>query len=85
MRFPGKRPIRVGDTTTHGGTVLPVSHKFAIAGKSVVVKGDEVMCPRCGLTTITQGDAEWPLGGALVALHSYGTSCGATLISSLPS
>jgi uncharacterized Zn-binding protein involved in type VI secretion len=83
MNFSGKRPIRVGDSTTHGGIVLPVSHTFGIGGRQVVVIGDHVMCPRCGPTTIIQGDAHWPLGGAFVALDGHLTSCGAALLTSL--
>ena len=84
MRFPGKRPIRVGDSTTHGGTVLPTSHTLKIGEKEAAGLGDEVQCPRCGLTVITGCDRSWRLGGTFVALHGHGTSCGATLISSLP-
>ncbi|WP_224006215.1 PAAR domain-containing protein [Paraburkholderia tropica] len=84
MHFPGKRPIRVGDSTTHGGTVLPSAHRLAIDGKQAAGLGDDVMCPLCGLTVITECDRSWRLGGTFVALHGHRTSCGASLISSLP-
>ena len=84
MRFPGKRPVREGDSTTHGGTVLPVSHRWRVDGRHVVRIGDAVTCPRCGPTTIVEGDATLHLGGIAVALHGHHTSCGASLIASLP-
>jgi uncharacterized Zn-binding protein involved in type VI secretion len=82
--FPGKRPVRLGDHTTHGGIVTSAQTQFNIDGKPVAGLGDRVDCPQCGLTTITQADPTWPLGGTHVALHGHETSCGATLIASLP-
>jgi uncharacterized Zn-binding protein involved in type VI secretion len=84
MRFPGKRPVREGDRTTHGGTVMPVLHTWRIDGRRIARVGDAVMCPRCGPTTIVEGDATLRFAGAAVALHGHHTSCGATLIASLP-
>ncbi|WP_244850027.1 PAAR domain-containing protein [Caballeronia sp. SL2Y3] len=83
MQFSGKRPIRVGDSTTHGGIVLPTSHEFSIFGRQVVTIGDRVMCPNCGITSIVEGDTQSLLDGANIALHGHRTSCGASLISSL--
>ncbi|HTV86033.1 MAG TPA: PAAR domain-containing protein [Dyella sp.] len=84
MQFPGKRPVREGDSTTHGGTALPVSHQWRIDGRHVVRVGDAVKCPKCGHTTIVEGDAYLRIGNRAVALHGHHTSCGATLIASLP-
>jgi uncharacterized Zn-binding protein involved in type VI secretion len=84
MRFPGKRPIRLGDSTTHGGTVTSAQSQFIIDGLALAVVGDAVSCPKCGPTTIVQGDPVWQLDGAMVALHGHATACGATLIASLP-
>lgn len=82
MSFPGKRPILLGDRTTHGGTVVSARGQFSIDGRQVALQGDSVHCPRCGSTTIVQGDNALRSGSA-VALHDHATSCGARLISSL--
>lgn len=84
MNFPGKRPIRHGDTTTHGGTVIVASSTLQIDDRRVAVVGVTVLCPRCGTTAIVEGDPCWRLSGARVALHGHRTSCGASLIASLP-
>lgn len=83
MNFTGKRPVREGDRTTHGGTVMPVSHIWRVDGIRVVRVGDAVNCPSCGLTTIVEGEAQYQLCGNAVAMHGHRTSCGATLIASL--
>ncbi|WP_199099324.1 PAAR domain-containing protein [Dyella sp. ASV21] len=83
MNFPGKRPVRVGDETTHGGKVLPVSRPWRIDGRVVVIVGDQVACPHCGLTQIVEGDTTYLWQGQAVAMHSHRTSCGAQLLSSL--
>ncbi|ULU23592.1 PAAR domain-containing protein [Dyella terrae] len=83
MLFPGKRPVREGDTTTHGGTVLNASHLWRIGGRRVVQVGDAVMCPSCGHTTIVEGDPLLRMAGVSVALHGHRTSCGALLLASL--
>lgn len=84
MHFPGKRPVREGDGTSHGGTVLAVSHLWRIDGRHVVCVGDVVICPKCGPTAIVGGDMNLRLGNKAVALHGHHTSCGAALIASLP-
>ncbi|PXV52835.1 Zn-binding Pro-Ala-Ala-Arg (PAAR) domain-containing protein, incolved in TypeVI secretion [Dyella jiangningensis] len=81
MSFPHKRPALHGDTTTHGGSI-EATGRFKINGRRVALINDIVHCPRCGATTINQGD-EGLRGGAKVALHGATTSCGATVISSL--
>lgn len=82
MLFPGKRPVRLGDSTTHGGTVTSAQSHFTIDGLPVAVIGDRVACPKCGPTIIVQGDSTWQ-SGPMVALHGHVTTCGATLIASL--
>ncbi|MBH3346412.1 PAAR domain-containing protein, partial [Pseudomonas parafulva] len=41
-------------------------------------------CPKCGPTTIAEGDATWTIDGKPVALNGHATACGAKLIASLP-
>lgn len=52
----------------------------------VIRLGDKVVCPiqGHGMTTIVEGDANWLIDGIPVALEGHKTSCGASLISTLP-
>lgn len=77
-----KRVIVVGDTTTHGGTVLTGSEILEVRTKPVAAVGDKVNCPQHGETVITQGFDKVVLeSGATLAYEGCLTSCGATLIS----
>ena len=82
-----KRVIRLGDPTTHGGTVVSASPTVIINGKPVARLGDSVTCPLPGhgVVTIIEGDPNWLVDGRPVALEGHKTSCGAALISTLPS
>lgn len=81
-----KRVIRLGDKTSHDGTVVSAAPTAKINGKNVARLGDEVSCPNKGHGTekIVEGDPSWLVDGIPVALEGHKTSCGATLISSLP-
>lgn len=79
--------IRVGDETSHGGKVLNSSvEHFVVSGKAVVVVGDKCMCPVNGHQncTVASGSATHTIDGKAVAYDGDKTSCGATLISSMP-
>lgn len=82
-----KRVIRLGDKTSHDGKVVSAAPTAKINGKSVARLGDKVSCPKKGhgTETIVEGDPNWLVDGIPVALEGHKTSCGATLISSLPS
>lgn len=82
----GKRVIRLGDPTTHGGTVVSASGTVIINGKQVARVGDSVTCPipGHGVVTIIEGDTTWLDDGRPIALEGHKTSCGASLISTLP-
>lgn len=84
LLFSGVRPIRLGDSTSHGGKVTSAQSRLVIYGQPVATIGDNVMCPQCGPGIIAQGDVRWTVDGKPVALNDHMTSCGATLISSLP-
>lgn len=81
-----KGVIRQGDSTSHGGTVVSAAESFTIMGKPVARIGDKVSCPLPGhgSTVISEGDPNWIIDGKQVALEGHKTSCGATLVSSLP-
>lgn len=81
-----KRVIRLGDRTTHDGVVVSAAGRFQMFGKPVARLGDKVTCPirSHGSCTIVEGDPHWSIDGTPVALEGHKTSCGASLISSLP-
>lgn len=81
-----RRVIRLGDPTSHGGTVVSASSSVIINGKPVARIGDSVTCPipGHGVVTIVEGDSTWLDGGRPIALEGHKTSCGASLISTLP-
>jgi uncharacterized Zn-binding protein involved in type VI secretion len=43
----GRGVIRLGDTTSHGGTVITASTTLEALGREVAVDGDLTVCPRC--------------------------------------
>ncbi|NTV09536.1 MAG: PAAR domain-containing protein [Zoogloea sp.] len=81
-----KRVIRLGDPTTHGGQVVSAAGNVSVCGRNVARLGDQVTCPRSGhgVATIIEGDPGWLIDGIPVALEGHKTSCGASLISTLP-
>jgi uncharacterized Zn-binding protein involved in type VI secretion len=80
----GRKVIRLGDTTTHGGRVISVAQTLAIdMDRPIACVGDMVQCPRCrGIYPIVEGDNTDTIDGVPVAYHGHRTACGAALISS---
>jgi uncharacterized Zn-binding protein involved in type VI secretion len=78
-----KAIIRMGDKTSHGGTVLE-GHQFLIVhGKPVAGVGHHVSCPKCsGSLVIVEGVVTATMMGINIAVEGMKTSCGATLIAS---
>jgi uncharacterized Zn-binding protein involved in type VI secretion len=81
-----KNVIRLGDPTSHGGRVVSTGSNFSAFGKPVARVGDKCVCPISGhqVCIIVEGDPTWSIDGRAVALSGCKTSCGATLISTLP-
>jgi len=78
-----KAIIRVGDKTSHGGTVLEGLQFFLILGKPAAGVGHRVHCPTCsGSQAIVEGAANATMMGIQIAVDGMKTSCGATLIAS---
>lgn len=79
--------IRLNDPTSHGGVVTSASSTSEVHGIGVARVGDAVSCPKKGHRhcTIVQGDPEVVIDGVPVAFDGHLTSCGATLISTMPS
>lgn len=82
-----KRVIRLGDPTSHGGSVVRVAATHSsVMGKPLARLGDQCSCPLPGHgpCVIVEGDAQWTIDGVPVALEGHKTSCGAVLMSTLP-
>ncbi len=79
--------IRMGDPTSHGGSVTAVGNtRSKVMGKMVARVGDACSCPvpwhqGC---TIAEGDPKVLLDGIPVAFEGHKTSCGAKLMSTVP-
>lgn len=78
--------IRLNDPTTHGGMVISAAPKSDVMGVPVARKGDRCTCllPGHGLCVIAEGNPDVMIEGVPVAFHGHKTSCGATLISTIP-
>ncbi|QGZ42212.1 putative Zn-binding protein involved in type VI secretion [Pseudoduganella flava] len=81
-----KGVIRLNDPTTHGGRVVSAAPKTNVMGVAVARQGDRCMCPLPGHTVciITEGDPNVTIDGVPVAFEGHKTSCGASLISTMP-
>lgn len=75
--------IVIGDTTSHGGTVISGAPTTDTEGKRIARIGDSVTCPRKGhggTTVIVTGDPTVIIDGSPAARHGDLTACGATLV-----
>lgn len=81
-----RRVIRLGDPTSHGGKVLSAGSTLVIMGIQVARFGDSVSCPHPGHAncTIAEGDSAHLVDGIPVAYENHKTTCGASLISTVP-
>ncbi|GJI92765.1 PAAR domain-containing protein [Duganella hordei] len=76
--------VRLGDKTTHGGTVVSAQPTFKVLGKAVAVEGDLTACPQCkGTFPIQTAGSERHHNGRAVAYNDDKATCGARLISSI--
>lgn len=79
----GKAIIRLGDKTSHHGTVLEGHQDVIVMGKPVAGVGHKVSCPKCrGTQTIVEGAVTHTIMGISTAVEGMKTSCGAVLIAS---
>ncbi|MCU6500888.1 PAAR domain-containing protein [Rugamonas sp. A1-17] len=73
--------IRLGDPTSHGGTVLEGSLTDICFDKPIAFIGHKTYCPKCkGMFPISEGAMTTTFYGMGVALAGMKTACGATLI-----
>lgn len=79
----GRPIVRVGDKTTHGGTVTEGFSSYDVLGRAAAGMGHMVTCPRCeGAFPIAEGVATFAIDDSFVAVDGMKTSCGASLIAS---
>ena len=76
--------IRLGDTTSHGGTVIEAFGQTDLNGKPMAGVGHQVVCPLCKEPSPLPKVAPCWMNGVPVALHGMKTACGASLIASGP-
>jgi uncharacterized Zn-binding protein involved in type VI secretion len=75
--------ITLGDTTSHGGTVISADMTWTVNGRPVARVGDKVVCRKCrGTFSIATGAPDMTGVGQALARHGDKTECGATLIAS---
>lgn len=78
-----KAIIRLGDRTSHGGTVVEAHQQLVVHGKPVAGVGHKVECPKCsGTPVIADSSPRATYMDVHVAVDGMKTSCGATLIAS---
>jgi uncharacterized Zn-binding protein involved in type VI secretion len=71
----------MGDTTSHGGTVISGDLTWTLYDKAVARVGDLTVCPKCkGTFPITEGADDLSGFGQAAARQGDKTACGATLI-----
>ena len=76
-----KEIILIGDSTSHGGTVLSGSCTCLVEGVPVARVGDPASCPLCkGVFPIAEGAASVFAAGMKIARHGDRTACGAPLV-----
>lgn len=73
--------VRLGDTSTHGGTVITSAAKSVFEGKLGARIGDILACPIHGPNPIVEGSPNTICEGKELARHGDHTACGAALIS----
>ena len=76
--------VRLGDSSSHGGTVITASSRVRVGGAPVARAGDLHSCPvpGHGITAITSGAARCNVEGSSVARDGDVVGCGAVLLAS---
>jgi uncharacterized Zn-binding protein involved in type VI secretion len=84
LKIDGKGVIRLGDATSHGGSVVQASGILKVLGIPVARIGDSTVCPLCkGTFPIVEGVQTCRDDGVPIAVNGHKTACGASLITSV--
>ncbi|OCG16473.1 hypothetical protein A9G28_12095 [Gilliamella sp. Fer1-1] len=83
----GKNVVRLGDPTTHGGSVISASSTAIIEGKPVALIGDLVSCPKKGhgINKIIEGAKMSLFDGKAVVIDQCLCECGCKVLSTISS
>jgi uncharacterized Zn-binding protein involved in type VI secretion len=83
MHHAGRRVIRLGDKTDHGGKVISVSSSTIVMGIEAALAGDMTQCPKCKGNFPIKPDGQGAQhNGKPYAYDNDLTACGAKLIAS---
>ncbi len=82
----GRPSARLGDTSSHGGTIITGSDTTSINGKPAARVGDLHTCsiPGHGVTSITSGSKSVMIEGSSAARVGDSVGCGAVIVSGSP-
>jgi len=72
---------RIGDTHSHGGTIITGSPDHFDQGKAVARIGDSAICVAHGTVTIVSGSGTTKVNGIPVARIGDSLSCGSAISS----
>ena len=77
--------VRLGDLTSHGGSVITASMPPMVCVIGIARMGDKLVCPMPGhgVNMIVEGAPNYIIGGRMVALDGHRGACGCILIASL--
>jgi uncharacterized Zn-binding protein involved in type VI secretion len=76
----GTAIARLGDTSSHGGTIITAASKTTCEGKPVARVTDMLDCPAHGANPIVTGSPRYLVEGHQCARTGSVTACGATII-----
>ena len=79
----GKKVVRLGDSSSHGGRMITATGKFKINGKVVCVDGDLHQCPIIGhgVTPVSSTSGNTKSGGKYIIRIGDSAGCGAIITS----
>lgn len=72
---------RLGDTSSHGGSIVTSASKTMCEGEFIAREGDILNCPIHGPNPIVGHSSKLMVEGKFCARHGDAAACGATLIS----
>ncbi len=78
----GSNIALLGDTSTHGGTIVTASSKMYVQDKKVARVTDILDCPIHGHSEILDGSPRFRCADQSVARSGSHTACGAIIIGS---
>jgi len=75
---------RLGDSSTHGGSIISASTNKKANSKGIARQGDQFQCPTHGLQTLNAITTKTFVDGRLVITVGAHVTCGATITQGSP-